>query len=128
MRSLGAILLLAVIGCTKPDGLPVQFIVPGGYRGIFFVTLDRRTGLAVPITNDQFVVTIPASGKLRISSWDCIGGRHVVSAKYAGGELLPTGHDPNAVSLRVVSYKADTATVVYLIGTEKEARDAFKNY
>jgi hypothetical protein len=73
-------------------------------------------------------VAIPSSGKLQISSWDCIGGRHVVSARYASGEALPAGHDDAAISLRVVTFNRDTKTAVYLIGTQKEASDAFTKY
>jgi hypothetical protein len=128
MKSIAAILLFALIGCTRQEGLPVQFVVPDGYRGVISVTLDATSGVAVPVTNGQFIVTIPASGKLPISSWDCIGGRHVVSARYTSGQLLPTGHDPNAITLRVVSFRPDTKTALYLVGTEKEAHDAFTKY
>ena len=68
MRILATILLFAIIGCGRREGLPVQFVVPDGYRGVFSVTIDSTSGIAVPVTNGQFIVTIPASGKLRISS------------------------------------------------------------
>jgi hypothetical protein len=128
MRFLTIILFLALVGCGRREGLPVEFVVPDGYRGVFSVTLDPATGSAVPVTNGQFVLSIPSAGKLRISSWDCIGGRHVVSARYASGGALPPGHDENAISLRAVTFNPDTKTAVYLIGTQREASDAFTKY
>ena len=77
MRILLITLLLALAACSKSPGLPVRFVVPDGYRGLVTVTLDPSDGLAVPISNGQFVVSIPASGKLSVSSFDFLKGKHM---------------------------------------------------
>ena len=121
MKTLTTIFLLVACGCSERRGLPVQFVLPAGYRGVFSVKLDPNGGIPVPITNGQFVVVIPQNGKVSLSSFDCISGRHVVSARYASGSVLPTSYPDTNVSLRVVNFSPEAKTIVYLIGTQKEA-------
>lgn len=106
----------------------MQFVVPDGYHGVFSVTLDTTRGAVVPVTNGQYIVTIPASGKMSVSSFDFVMGKHVVAARYVSGESLPPSHDPMALALRLVTVTPDMKTAVYLIGTQKEAEDALKKY
>ncbi len=109
-------------------GLPVRFIVPDGYRGVLTVKLDPAAGAPVPVTNGEFVVTLSATGTTSVSSFKFLSGKHVNAAWYASGAALPEGRDPAAITLRLATYNADTKTVVYVVGTQKEAEDAFSKY
>ncbi len=46
-----ACFMLFATQLMKREGLPVQFVVPNGYHGIFSVTLNRTNGAVVPVTN-----------------------------------------------------------------------------
>ena len=123
------ILFVAVtlIGCgRKPLGAPVLYVVPVGYRGTFSITLDPTRGISVPMSNGQFVVTVPATGKLTVRSFDFLHGKHELRARYADGEALSTGHREDAIAVRIVRPdKQDANTWIYVVGTSREQDEAF---
>jgi hypothetical protein len=80
------------------------------------------------VTNGEFLVTLSASGSTSVSSFKFLSGKHVIAARYASGAGLPQGHDSAAVTFRLATYNPDTKTAVYLVGTQKEAEDAFSKY
>ena len=134
MKIIVAVLLLVLPGCTERVGLPEHFVVPDNYRGLFTVTVDPIRGISVPVTNGEFVFTIPADGKVCISSSKSLDGLHYLDATYASGQPLPHEYNPTNVSLRVIAGRLDKKTgrdtkrVVFLIGTKKEAEDAATKY
>ena len=120
MKILLATLLLALAACSKRPGLPVRFVVPDGYRGLVTVTLDPSAGVAVPVSNGQFVVSIPPSGKVSVSSFDFLKGKHLQTAQYVSGAPVNPSHDSAAVGVRLVTVTPDFKTAMYMVGTEKE--------
>ena len=121
-------LLLAVAGCSDRFDPPVRFIVPDGYRGVVTIALDPTAGVSVPVSNGQFVVSIPSSGKLSVSSFDFLRGKHIQTAQYVSGAALPPGHDSAAIALRLVTVTPDVKTAIYVVGTRKEEEDEFKKH
>jgi hypothetical protein len=122
-----AILFITVSGCSPQKGLPVHFVVPDGYRGAVYFTLDPTNGVAVPVTNGEFLVTIPASGKLAVRSFDFILGYHIISSQYASGQLLPSGPDKvNLGPIDLDRHHRPPRTAVYLLGTQQEVDEAVK--
>ena len=128
MRIVLATLLLALAACSRRPGLPVRFVVPDSYRGPVTVTLDPSAGVAVPVSNGQFVVSIPASGKLSVSSFDFLKGKHLQTAQYVSGAPVNPRHDPAAIGVRLVTVTPDFTTAIYIVGTEKEAEAALEKH
>ena len=94
---------VTLVGCgQKPFGAPVRYVVPVGFRGTFTITLDPVRGIAVPMSNGQFVVTIPATGKLTVRSLDFLQGKHQMLAQYETGAALATGLRDDDIALRIV--------------------------
>ena len=128
MRILFATLLLVLVGCAKRFGPPVHYVVPDGYRGVFTIELDPNGGQMVPVTNGEFVVSIPSNGKLSVSSFDFIKGRHMETAEYASGAALSLGHSPTNIALRLVAVSPDLKRAIYVVGTKDEQEVEFKKY
>ena len=127
LKSLLVILLIALCGCSQKKGLPVRYIVPDGYKGIVHVTCEPATGSPVPITNGEYVVTLPADGKLTVRSLDFIKGHHVVFSQYASGAPLPSAPEKVDVYLIDVDRPHNPPrSASLLVGTHGEMDEAFK--
>lgn len=127
MKQYLAILFIAAWGCSQQKGLPVRYVVPDGYKGNVYFTLDRTNGVMVPVTNGEFLVAIPASGRLAVRSFDFILGYHLVSSQYASGQPLPAG--PQKVDVYVIDldrHHPTPETAVCLVGTQAEVQEAIK--
>ena len=129
MKTIIAVLILALAGCTGRKGLPVRYVVPDGYRGVLSVTFDASAGSPVVVTNGEYVITFPESGQLAVSSLDFLRGEHTIRAEWANGETLsigsPMGDGAQEVAFRFVYYQRNAKTAVCVVGTEDEASAAF---
>ena len=115
-------------GCKEREGLPVQYVLPDGYRGVFSIMTVANGGVQVLISNGQYIVTIPASGKLAVSSSDCLTGKHKLSARYASGDVFPTGQDGAAVRLRLLRISPEMNSIEWVVGTWEDLENASKKH
>lgn len=108
MRAFVSLILPALTGCGLFAGTPVHFVVPDGYRGLFYLIPDPTNGVVVTKSEGRFVVTIPASGRLRFRDSGFLDSWHQETCAFATGTRILTLSEPggtgvvaaNAVALR----------------------------
>jgi hypothetical protein len=130
MKQFLVIFMIAVSGCSQQKGLPVLFIVPDSFKGAVYFSLDSTNGLAVPVTNGEYLVTIPADGKLTVRSFDFILGSHIVSAQYASGQPLRFGWNSTDIGFEPIDldrHHRPPRSAVYLVGTQQDKDEAIKS-
>lgn len=94
MRAFILFLLLALTGCGMSTGVPVHFVVPDGFRGVFYLIPDPTNGVAISKTEGRFLVTIPADGRLRVRSLGFLDSWHQETCSFASGAHIPTPTEP----------------------------------
>lgn len=113
------ILLIVAAGCSEKFGLPVRYIIPDGFKGLVYCALDTANGVSVPVTNGEYVVTIPQNGKLAVRSIDFMQGKHVFTGQYASGRELPK--TPEEIGVYFIDVESKPPRILLYIGTQQES-------
>jgi hypothetical protein len=120
----------------------VTVVVPDNYRGEFWVESDGTRGESLAADSDEFIVTIPASGKLVLRSLGPLTKWHAMNHRFANGDPITESDEgestvallpPDAV--RLWSYSEGTVhgtsgklkRIPWFIGTYAELR-AWKSW
>ena len=120
------VLSLLVCSCGSAD-MPVHFIIPDGYRGLFRVKLNKAAAAPDRI-GDHVQLNVPASGLLEIRTLKIFRRWHKERAFYENGTELrndrtvPTSME-NEVLFSCLQAVGDH-TLIYVVGTREEIRAA----
>src|SRR5688500_5561554 len=71
----------------------IHFILPDDYAGAFRLVLDKRNDVEMKLENGRYVLEIPRSGTLKISSFKPFAIQHGYTAAYKSGKEIR--HDPS---------------------------------
>lgn len=120
MRGLVPLLLGS---CDEPSRL--SFSVPGGFRGVFVLIEDDDAPDPTVRADGTHVISVPASGRVRMNDTTFLEHISSMTAAYADGTPLPISMlEPSApftdaVALYLVSVDAD-GTYSFFVGTDRQ--------
>ena len=115
--------VLSISGCNRP-GEPVvkhMFILPDGYKGVFKVIVDTKSGLVVTPVKRVVKITVPPSGIVALKSNQTLRKWHTYTAIYKSGARLPYGVGvlPNPETVAIFDLWTDEEGAhYYLVGTK----------
>jgi hypothetical protein len=111
------------------SGLPVEFIVPDGFHGIFVIKEDRNSGAKPEYVEGRVRYTVPVSGVLHTADVRPLRRWHSESAKYLGGKVIPNAMTATAEDHVLYPLTSDNdGQITYLIGTKHEYDKYWKDF
>lgn len=117
-------------GCREQSGLPVEYVLPDGYRGEVEIVQDEH-GAPLPIERGVAVCYIPTDGVLEIDTLNAFRRWHRETARYSSGQMIPLKEtsDTTIAPSKVVLYNLgrSATTIRFFVGTRSEMLENVRN-
>ncbi|RMD64840.1 hypothetical protein D6833_03810 [Candidatus Parcubacteria bacterium] len=111
-----------------PEDVCIEFVIPDGFRGVFFLELDPDDGTSPEWRGNTAIYYIPRSGVLKVSSFDLFEQWHTERGRYSNGQPLTADESisqeqyEQSVLLRDAFSMSDGVVerIYFVVGTEKD--------
>ena len=124
------LLLYLLLGCTDGGDLVIEYVLPDGYAGYFWIAEDAEHGQEVRPVDGRVVLHIPDDGILLLKNDQFLSEWHSQESRYANGEPLPRGRLRTTSNEEHALYSLGTShdgIDKYLVGPKRVYDEYYKN-
>lgn len=127
MHWLLVILSMMAMSCNNNDRV-INYRLPDGYRGYFWVVVDAESGQKVDTNDGLTIINIPANGIVKVKDDSFLLGPHKTMAQYSSGKVIPVYGEADANNVMIIPLSGATGVrTIYLIGTKEERQYYFRD-